>query len=144
MDVSELRKRILHALDDARRDANRREARDEAAQAWERFRDRVAVPIVRQAASVLRAEGHLFSVATPVDAVRLQSEGSPGTYLELELDTSPARPRVLARVSVDRPDEGQVVEERHVAPDKPVGAITDDDLAALLVTEIPKLVDRTP
>ena len=142
MDVSELRKRILYALDEARRDASGgREVRDEAAFAWERFRDRLAVPLVRQAAVVLRAEGHLFSVATPADSVTLVSDRSPTTFLEFVLDTTRARPQVLGRVSVDRGDEGQLVEERHLAPDKPVAEIVENDLAAFLVTEIPKLVN---
>ena len=54
MDVSELRKRILRALDDARKDAvvRRREV-DEAANAYETFLEQVAVPLMRQAAQVL-------------------------------------------------------------------------------------------
>ena len=141
MDVSDLRQRILTALDAAGRDeAGRRDEKDAAALAWEAFRDDLAVPLVRQAAAVLRAERHLFSVATPADSVTLISDRSPSTFLEFVLDTKRPRSQVLARLSVDKGEEGQLVEERHLAPDKPVGDIVEEDLAAFLVTEIPKLI----
>ena len=69
MDTSDLRKRILRALDDARKEAtSRRSVVDEAARAYAAFLDVVAVPLMRQAATVLNAEGHKFSVHTPASA----------------------------------------------------------------------------
>ena len=144
MDVSELRKRIIRALDDARQQANaRRHVVDEAGKAYDAFVADVAGPVMRQAAAVLKGEGHLFAVETPAGSVRLVSQRSPETFIELTLDTSSDGGIVIGRVSLARGRRGQVVEERPVAPDKPVSALTEDDLSAFLVSEIPKLVLRS-
>lgn len=141
MDVSDLRKRILRALDDARKDSNaRREAVDAAAAAYQEFLTNTAVPLVRQAVTVLRAEGHQFTANTPADSVRIVSDASPQTFLEFELDTTGAEPQVVGRVSIARGRQGVVVEERPIAPGKPLADLADDDVAKFLVTEIPKLI----
>lgn len=143
MDVSELRKRILRALDDARRESSdRRREVDAAAKAYERFLAGVAVPLVRQAATVLRAEGHGFIANTPAGGVRLVSERSPETYLEFELSTSGPHPVVIGRVSLARGRDGVVVEERAIATGEAIAELGDDAVTAFLVAEIPKLVLR--
>jgi hypothetical protein len=143
MDVSELRKRILRSLDEARKDAvARREVTDRASRAYETFLNDIAVPLVRQAAQVLNAAGETFSVHTPVAAVRLVSDKSPQTFLEVELDPSGTRTDVIGRVSVTRGRQGAIIEERPIAPGKAVEALTEQDLSAFLVAEIPRLVVR--
>ncbi len=63
MEVSEVRKRVNETIERARRAAARRRAlADEAAAEYERFLERVAVPLFRQIGNVLRAERHMFSV----------------------------------------------------------------------------------
>ncbi len=141
MDVSDLRKRILRALDEARKDSNaRRQTVDAAAAAYSEFLANIAVPLVRQAVTVLRAEGHQFTANTPAESVRLVADGSPQTFLEFELDASGAQPEVVGRVSLTRGRQGVVVEERPIAPGKAVADLADDDVAKFLVTEIPKLI----
>lgn len=141
MDVSELRKRILRALDDARKDAaDRRTVVDEAAKAYQQFLETIAVPLLRQAAIVLNAEGHGFVVHTPASSVRLAAEKSPETYLEVALDSSGAQPDVVGRVSISRGRRGLILEERPIAANKPMSTLTEDDLSAFLVTEVPKLI----
>jgi hypothetical protein len=144
MDVSDFRKRIIHALDDARKDAEaRRQARKEAAHAWEALLTDVAVPLFRQASQVLRAEGHLFSVETPAETVRLVSDGSSETFLELLLDMSAATPQVVGRLSVGKGRGRQVVDERVVAPGTRVEQLGEADLASFLVTAVPTLIVRS-
>jgi hypothetical protein len=144
MNVSELRKRILHALDDARRDASvRRQARSEAEEQWETFLSTVAVPLFRQAVDVLRAERQLFSVETPAGSVKLVSDSSPQTFLEVVLDLSGASPEVMGRLSVSQGRGRQSLEERPVAPGRAVAEIGEDEVAAFLVTQVPKLVVRS-
>lgn len=143
MDVSELRKRILHALDDARREAStRRDNLDAARETWMTFLEDVAVPVVRKAAEVLRAEGERFSVNTPAGSVRLVAERSAETYLELVLDPGGREAQALGRVSLVKGREGQVLEERPVAHGKPVAELSEDDVSQFLIAEIPKLVVR--
>ena len=144
MDVSELRKKILRALEDARQDAaSRRQAIDEAARAYDLFLADIAGPVMRQAASVLKAEGHVFAVETPANSVRIVSAGSPDTFIELTLDTSGSAPAVMGRVSVTRGKRGLLVAERPIATGTPVASLTEEDLSAFLVSEIPKLVVRS-
>ena len=141
MDVSDLRKRIIRALDDARKDASsRRAVTDAAARAYETFLADIATPVMRQAALVLKAEGHPFSFETPAGTVRLVAESSPQTFIELGLDTS-ATPAVIGRVSLARGRQGHVIAERPIA-DKPVDSLIEDDLSTFLVAEIPKLIVR--
>jgi hypothetical protein len=141
MDTSDLRKRILRALDDARKDATaRRQVVDAAAAAYQEFLENTVAPLVRQAVAVLRAEGHAFTANTPAGSVRLVSDASPQTFLEFELDATGPEPQVIGRVSLTRGRQGVVVEERPIAPGKPTKDLADDDVAKFLVTEIPKLV----
>jgi hypothetical protein len=143
METGDLRKRILHALDSARKDSSdRRRVVDEATKAYDDFLANIAGPLVKQAASVLTAEGQRFVADTPAGSVRLTADGSPQTFLELQLDTTGGKPRVIGRVSVTRGRQGLIVEERPVA-DKAVGELAEDDVAKFLIAEIPKLVVKS-
>ncbi len=139
MDVSELRKRIVRALDEARKEAQtERATRDSARRDFDTFLADVAVPLLRQSVTVLRAQGHQFSVETPAASARLVADGAPQTFLELALDVAGPRPRVIGRISISRGRDG-VVEERPVS-ERPIGQIGEEDLAAFLVSAIPTLV----
>ena len=140
MDVSELRKRILRALDDARRDASTRRATiDDATRAYGEFLENVAVPMLRQAATVLKSEGQLFTVNAPAGSARLVSSKSQETFAEIAFDTNGDRPQVLGRTSIARGREGRV-EEHAIAPGKSIAEITEDDVSQFLVSAIPKLI----
>jgi hypothetical protein len=141
MDVSDLRKAILRALDDARRAAaDRRVALDEAALAYQHFLDHVAVPLFRQTAIVLRAEWQMFTLETPAGHVRLVSDGRPETYVELSLDRTSERPQVLGRVSVSRGRQEHIVDERPLADGKAIALLTEQDVTLYLVSALPKLI----
>jgi hypothetical protein len=144
MDVSELRKRILRAIDDARKDAeSRRTVVDESVKAYETFLRDIAVPLLRQAAQVLNAAGHTFVVHTPAESVRLAAEKSPETFIEIELDRSGAEPQVMGRVSITRGRQGHVIDERPIAAERPVAQVTEEDVSAFLIASVPKLVLKT-
>jgi hypothetical protein len=144
MDVSVLRKRILRALDEARQGASdRRTVVDEAAKAYELFLENIAVPLMRQAVTVLGAAAQPFVLHTPAGSVRLSAEKAPQTFLEFELDRERPTPEVIGRVSLARGRQGVVVEERPVAAGKAIADLNEDDVSAFLVSEIPKLVVKT-
>ena len=141
MDVSELRKRIIRALDDARKDAGARRATVDAARNdFAAFLENVAVPLMRQAANVLRAENHRFSVETPNGQARLSADGLPETFVELVLDVDAEHPHVLGRVSVTRGRQGVVLEEREIGGETPIAELGEDVVAAFLVEQLPKIV----
>jgi hypothetical protein len=143
MDVSELRKRIIRALDDARRDATMRRGEIDAARAaYEQFLNDVAVPTVRQAGSVLRAQGFPCNVDTPADSVRLSMAGNSAAFLEIELDAAASPPQAIGRLSVPR-GSGIVIDEQPVGAGKSIAELTEEDLAAFLVSAIPRLVVRS-
>lgn len=142
MNTGDLRKQILRALDEARKTSgDRRQAIDEAKQAWEQFLA-MATPLVKQAATILRAEGHTFAANTPAGGLRLASEMSPHIFLEFELDVAGATPHVTGRVSYTKARQQAVVEEQSLAFGKSLLDLNETDVAAYLVTEIPKLVVR--
>ena len=147
MDVSDLRQRILRALDQARTEsparpadvANRRAELDAAKRAYEGFLANTAVPLLKQAQTILKAEGRLFSVHSPVDSARLISDAAPTTFLEFVLDPSGPRAQVVGRISRGR-GKRVTVEERPLSEGKAIQDLGEDDVAAFLVTEIPRLV----
>jgi hypothetical protein len=143
MDVSELRQKILRAIDEGKPDdrARRRAEVDTAKAAYDRFLENVAVPLFRQAQSILKAETQSFTVHAPAAGVKLISDAAPFTFLELVLDSSNEPPRVIGRASRAH-TKAVTVEEQPLAPGKPIAELTDDDVAAFLVREIPKLVKK--
>ena len=143
MDTGELRRRILRALDDAKNDAAlRRTEADEAARAYETFLENLAVPMLKQTLDVLKAERQIFVLNAPAGSARLVAEASADTFIEFVLDKSGQRPMVVGRVSRARGRQRVVVDERPLVTDKPIADITEEDVAAYLVAEIPKLASR--
>jgi hypothetical protein len=143
MDTGELRRRILRALEESKNDATfRRSEADAAARAYEDFLTRLAVPMLKQAIDVLKAEGHNFVLNAPAGSARIVSQGSADTFLEFVLDSA-GRPRqVLGRVSRSRGRQRVVVDERPLSTGRAVADLSEEDVAAFLVTEIPRLVER--
>jgi len=143
MDVSELRQRILRALEAGKNDAaTRRTEVDAAKAAYDKFLEVVAVPLLLQTQGILKAERQMFTVHAPAGSAKLVADAYPETFLEFTLDNSGNRPKVIGRVSIARGGKRVAVEERPLAPTKAIAELEDDDVAGFLVREIPKLVSR--
>ena len=143
MDTGELRRRILRALEEPKNDAAlRRTEADAAGRAYDEFLERVAVPMLKQSIDVLKAERQNFVLNAPAGSARMVSSGSPDTFLEFVLDKGSSRAQVLGRVSRARGRQRVVVDERPVATGKAIADLTEEDVAAFLVTEIPRLLER--
>ena len=90
-------------MDATRERSARRRDRNAAAQhAYEHFLNEIAVPVARQLANAMKAEGYAFTVSTPGKGVRLASDHGREDFIELDLDTSGEQPEVMARVSRQR------------------------------------------
>ena len=140
MEVSEVRRRLRAAIDQARRDAaQRRERVDTANREYDQFLAQVAVPTFQTIANVLVAEGHRFTVNTPAGSVRLASERSSEDFIELALDTSHDPPVVVVRTSRGR-GRRQLNAERSITT--PISSLTDSDVVQMVVEEIPPFVER--
>ena len=140
METAEVRKRVKDTVDSARRQAADRRAQNSQAEIdYERFLTSIVVPLCHQVAGALRAEGYPFLVNTPAGAVRLASERWPQDFIEIRLDTSGARPQVVARVervkgrdliAEDRPIKASALVE-HLS-DQDVLDVVSDALAVFL------------
>jgi len=135
-ELSDLRRRVRQALQDAKQKAAaRRAARDEASRAWDGALEQTVTPLMRDMASVLSGEGLAFRLDTPAGAARLMSERSPDDYIEVRLDDSDDRdaPEVVGRTVRARGRQSVTVIEEPLGPPS---EITPDRLLAFLLKAI--------
>jgi len=133
MEISDVRKRILGTIERARQRAAERRARaDEAARAYSTFLDGVAVPIFKQVAHVLRAEGYPFSVSTPSGSVRLMSDRTAEDFVEIALDTTGDMPSVMGHAS--RARGRRVIESERAVGDP--AHLDENDVLEFLTKEL--------
>ena len=139
MEIAVVRKRLLHMIERAKREAGERRTRtDKASRAFDTFLETIAVPLFRQVANSLRADNYLFNVFTPSGSVRLMSDRGAEDYIELSLDTSDTVPRVIGHTSRSR---GRRVLESERAIGEP-DALTEEDVLEFLLKELEAFVDR--
>lgn len=142
VEISDIRKRLLHTIDRVRRDASvRRAAIDEAQQQFQHFLSEIASPTVKQFANALKAEGLGFSVFTPAASVRLSADRSAEDYIELFLDSSRSDPAVIGRTSLRRGSR-TITSERPVREGVKVAELTSEDVVSFLLKEIEPFVER--
>jgi hypothetical protein len=139
MEISLVRKRLTETIERARKQAAARRARsEEAAREFDVFLQKIAVPLMRQLANALKADGYAFTVFTPADSVRLMSDRSADDYIELALDPSADTPQVSARISRTRG-------RRVIDAERPVGApaaVSEEQLLDFLLRELEAFVER--
>ncbi len=141
METSAVRQRVTLAIDQARRSAGERRARnDEASRAYAHFLDRVAIPLFRQVAGALKAENFPFTVFTPSGSVRLASDKTAEDSIELTLDTSGPRPMVIGHVS--RARGRRVIESEQPIADVDVADLTEQHVLDFVMRELPPFVER--
>lgn len=141
MEISDVKRRVGETIERAKRRAAERRARaDEASREYAAFLDRVAVPLFRQTANVLKAQGYPFNVFTPGGSVRLISEKQPEGYVELTLDTSGDEPAVMGRSG--RARGRQVVESEHPIGAGPVRSLGEEEVLGFILKALEPLVER--
>jgi hypothetical protein len=142
VEVSQVRRRLAAAVERARKTAQqRRERSAEVQRAYDAFLAETAVPVTRMLASALKADGHLFTVATPGGGLRLVSEKGRDDYVELSLDTGVDPPEVVGRISYTRGSRTRT-EERAVKPAASPQAITEDDVLDFLLSALEPWLER--
>ena len=142
MEISDVRRRLRQALEQAKKAGAEKRARtDLAAVSFGTFLRDVAVPVFRMFANVAKAEGHGFAVFTPSDIVRLASERSADDFIEVWLDTSLDPPQVATRVNRMR-GRDVTTTEGLLNPGAPIASLTDEDVLSFLVAQIGLLVER--
>lgn len=140
VETSDVRKRVLRAIDDARRAATERRARATQAEIdGAAVLTTVIAPVFKTIASALTAEGYAFAVTTPSGAVRLET--SPQNFVEVTLDTVRDPPALVGRVS--RTWGRRVLVEELVVREAPdIGAVTEDEIVGWTLGQIGPFVER--
>jgi hypothetical protein len=139
MEISVVRKRLTETIERAKRLAGERRVRtDQAAKDFEVFLQKVAVPLVRQIANALKADGYAFTVFTPSGSVRMMSDRFTDDFIEIALDAAADPPQVTAQIS--RARGRRVIDEQRAigAPD----ALTEEQLLDVLLKELEAFVER--
>jgi len=141
MEISEVKRRIQQTIEAAKRAAAERRGRvDRAARDYDGFLERIAVPIFRQVANVLKSENHAFTVFTPAGSVRLMSDRSGDDFVELALDSTGAEPLVMGHTSRGR--GRRVVESERVIGSGNPGELTEEDVLSFLAKELEPFVEK--
>src|SRR4051812_15455859 len=127
MEISHVRKCIVDTIESAQLAAAARRLRaEEGGRDYAQFLERIGVPLLRQIANALRAEGYAFTVFTPSGGVRLSSDRTAEDFIELSLDTAGDQPRVLGRISRSR--GRNIAESERPIADRTPAQITEEDL----------------
>jgi hypothetical protein len=141
MDISDVKRHVVETIERAKRATQERRVRaDQAAKEFDIFLDRIAVPLCKQLASALKAEGYSFVTFSPSAAVRLASERSPEDYVELTLDTQGDEPLVIGHTRRGR--GRRIIETERPLRHCPVRDITEDDVLNFLLKELEPFVER--
>lgn len=139
MEISAVRRRLTETIERAKKQAAERRGRsDQASRDFELFLQKIAIPLFRQVANALRADGYPFTVFTPSGSVRLMSDRAAEDFIELTLDTADDPPRVMGQISRTRGRRVIDAERAIGAPD----ALTEDEVLEFLLKELEAFVER--
>jgi hypothetical protein len=139
VEIADIKRRVVETIERAkRRAAARRIRNDEAAREYDTFLAERAIPVFKQVANVLRAEGFAFTVFTPGGSVRLMSDRSADEYVEVSLDTSDDQPAVTGQT---RRARGRRVIEQERQLGAPA-ALGEEHVLKFLLEGLEPLVER--
>ena len=142
MEVSEVRRQLMHAIDRAKaRAQQKRQQTADAERAYALFLEEIATPTTRMLANVLKAEGYLFTVSTPSGGLRLASDRGRDDYVEFALDGGSEAPVVVGRVRHTRGSR-TIEDERPIKPGAAPQDLSDADVLAFLVTALEPWLER--
>jgi len=142
MEVSDVRRRLRAAIDEAKRHSAERRARvDAASRAWEETLPVIVVPAFHALSQALAAEGHRFHVLTPGESARLSVERSAEEFVELALDTARETPAVMLRSTRGR-GRRMVSSERVVVAGEAIAQLTQEAVVGLLLEELIPFIER--
>src|SRR5260370_10337840 len=142
MEISDVRRKLRGAMDEAkRRGAERRTQVDEASRAWAERLTEAVVPAFHAVQSALTGEGYRSKVSTPGDAARLWPDHSAADFVEMALDTERDTPAVLVRSTRGR-GRRVVSSERAIAEGPGIGSLSQDLVVAALIEELLLFIPR--
>ncbi len=141
MESSEVRRHLRELLERAKRAAvEKRASADLANREFPVFLEKVATPIFRQTASVLKSEGFAFTVFTPGGSLKLAADRNTQDFIELRLDTSGDEPVVLGHTS--RAYGRRILESERAVGRGPVRDVTEAQVMTFLTEALQPFVER--
>lgn len=141
METSEVRRRLTHTIERAKKlAAERRSLATRASSDYDLFLERTAIPMVRQLAGALTASGFPFAVYTPGGGVRLASERSRQDFIELSFDASGDRPIVLGHTRRSR--GGRLIDSERPIASQDVSALSDEEVLVFFLEELQPFLER--
>ena len=142
MEVSDVRRRLRGAIEEAKRRSTERRSRvDQAAHAWEEVLEQRAIPAFHALAQALTGEGHRFKVLTPGRAVRLVTERSAEEFVELALDSSRDDPAVVLTTTHGR-GRRMVSTERILREGAEIAQLTEEDIVTAALDALIPFIER--
>ena len=142
METGQVRKHVMQALSAHREHAQHRRAQAaDAEREFGTFLELVAVPLARQVASALKAEGYAFTVFTPGRGLRLALDKGRDDFIDFALDTEGDRPQVVGQVSYTRGSR-TVVDAQPVKDGTGPADLTDQDVLEFLLRALAPFLER--
>ena len=142
MEVSDVRRRLRGAIDQAkRRAADRRAVADEASRVWSERLPEAVVPALLAVQNALSGEGYKFTLSTPGETVRLSPDRSSAEFVEIALDTNRDLPAVLIRSTRGRGSR-TIASERVIAEGPEIAGLAQDAVVDVLIEEIVPFIER--
>ena len=142
VEISVVRQRVQSAIAAGRERARRRRSETaEAEKGYESFLRDVAIPVTKQLAMALKAEGLEFTVFTPASGLRLASDHARDDYIEFALETTSERPHVVGRINRTRGSR-TLTDERPIKAHTPPTALTEDDVLTFLVDALQPWLEK--
>lgn len=142
LDVAEVRRRVRLRIETLKHDAAQHRVQVGAATAsFGPWLERAAVPLFRQFANVLRAEGLLFRVLTPAGLVRLEAVRSADDFLEVRLDAERRPVAIVLRRGYSRGSH-RFTDERVLAEGIDYSHVSATDVLDALVEDAAPFLGR--
>jgi len=142
MEISDVRRRLRGAIEQAkRRAADRRAVADEASRVWAERLPGAVVPAFQAVHNALSGDGFKFSLSTPGETARLSPDRAPAEFVEIALDANRELPAVLVRSTRGRGSR-TIASERVVAEGPEIADLTAEAVVGVLIDEIVTLIER--
>ncbi len=142
METGQVRKHVVKALTELRERAQQRRAQSAAAERdFATFLDVLAIPLARQVAGALKAEGYAFTVFSPGHGLRLALDKGRDDFVDVRLDTEGGVPQVVGQISYTRGSR-TVLAEQPVKEGAGPAELTEQDVLDFLMRALEPLLER--
>ena len=142
METGVVRKHLVQKLTAVRDRAQQRRAlAADAERQFGTFLEVLAVPLARQVASALKAEGYSFTVFTPGGSLRLALDKGRDDFIDVVLDTDGERPQVVGRISYTRGSR-TLVSDLPVKEGAGPDVLTEEDVLDFFLRALEPFLER--